>query len=90
MISQDKLNLLKSQLPISLNITMDMDYPNGIKENTIPFVKIAGTIGSYGVMITWKYEIDNSINIEYANPVDADEKIIPLLTLKEFLLKLKG
>jgi hypothetical protein len=90
MITQDKLDLLKSQLPISLNISIDMDYYKGTMENSNSFVRIAGTIGSYGVVLTWNYEIDNNIIVEYTNPINSDEKVIPILTLKEFLLKLKS
>jgi uncharacterized Rmd1/YagE family protein len=90
-MTQDKFELLKSQLPISLEVTMSMDYPNGIKEDATTFAKITGTIGSYGVIITWKYELDpNNIIVEYINMIDGNEVTIPILQLKEFLLKLKG
>jgi hypothetical protein len=109
-MTQDKLDLLKSQLPISFNITMSMDYPNGIQsenatvtnsDNSIGRVsikpeystlaKVSGTIGQYGVILTWKYlEDPDNIHVDYCGYSDGDEIIIPILQLKEFLLKLKG
>jgi hypothetical protein len=90
-MTQDKFELLKSQLPVSLEITMSMDYPNGIKEDATTFAKITGTIGSYGVIITWKYELEpENVLVEYLNMISGDEKIIPISQLKEYLLKLKG
>jgi hypothetical protein len=90
-MTQDKFNLLKSQLPISFDVTMGMDYPNGIGEDSSTFAKVTGTIGQYGVVLTWKYLIDpDNIIVEYCGYRDGEEKIVPILRLKEFLLKLKG
>lgn len=111
-MTQDQIQLLKSQLPISLNITLSMDYPNGIPAETVyqkpdgskgifyntpepyPLARITGVIGNrpqYAVIITWKYRDDpDEVMVDYSSAIDGDEKIIPILQLKEFLLKLKS
>jgi hypothetical protein len=90
-MTQDKLDLLKSQLPISFEVTMSMDYPNGIKDNSLASAKIAGTISQYGIILTWYYLSDpDNIIVEYCGYNDGEEVKIPILQLREFLLKLKG
>ena len=112
-MTQEQIDLLKSQLPISFNITMSMDFPNGITTNSAvytksdstlgkveiipekyPFARIAGMIGKspqYGIILTWKYQDDpDNIIIDYCCYNNGNEVTIPILQLREFLLKLKG
>jgi hypothetical protein len=90
-MTQDKLDLLKSQFPVSFNITGDIDYPRGMNFDLVPVAKISGTIGQYGVILTWKYEEEpDNILVEYIGLTNGNEKVIPILELREFLLKLKG
>lgn len=49
-MTQEQLALLKSQLPINLNITMSMDYPNGIlPRNDVSFIRPDKSIGKFDI-----------------------------------------
>jgi hypothetical protein len=44
-MTEENLNLLKSQLPISLNITSSMDYPNGMVADSVKFTRPDNSVG---------------------------------------------
>jgi hypothetical protein len=112
-MTQEQLNLLKSQLPISFTITMSMDYPNGMNASNAQFTRPDGSIGiidvipenstfarvtgmigkspQYGVVLTWKYlEDPDNIIVDYCTAINGNMETIPILNLKQYLLKLKG
>lgn len=109
-MTEEKLNLLKSQLPVSLIITSSIDYPNGMVADNIQFTRpddslgvmeitpeystfarVTGTLGQFGVVLTWNYEEKpDKITVNYTGLNEGGVEEIPITELKQYLIKLKS
>jgi len=84
MTEENRLKL-KDQLPLNFKIDGAMDYPNDL----IPHATVLGMIGKYGIRIEWNYISDPEDIYFCAVAVNnVIEKVVPILQLKENLLKL--
>ena len=84
-MTEEKRLKLKDQLPINFKLDGAMDYPDDLNPHAI----VMGTMGKYGIRIEWNYISDPDEIYFCALAVnDVVEKVIPILQLKEYLLKL--